>query len=848
MTTKNYLLNVLTLLILAVIAPGAAMSQDQVWQAKVEPLLLANAAQGETEFLVFLKQQADLSAAENLHNKTEKGAYVYTQLTDIARRTQPDIINSLQAQRVDHQPYWVANMIRVRGDAQLVENLARRPDVARLYNNPKVRIENSPQEPIFADKSPITPDETTGVEWNIAHVRAPEVWAMGYYGQEVIIGGADTGYQWDHPALINQYRGWDGASVNHDYNWHDAIHSGDGGVCGLDSPEPCDDWWHGTHTMGTMVGDDGGSNQVGMAPGAKWIGCRNMGNGYGTPATYSECFQWFIAPWPAGGDPFDDGDPGKAPHAINNSWGCSVSEGCTEADVLLAVHQSVRAAGILNVTSTGNTGSSCGTVDRPPQIYDESFSVGSTNYKDSISYFSSRGPATFGGEVYLNYKPDISAPGEDIRSSTINSSYIASSGTSMAAPHVSGLAALLISAKPELAGQVDLIETLITRNASERTSSETCGGVPGDEVPNNTYGWGVIDAIATVQNSIYPFEIHKSASNHWLPTGQTLTYTIVITLNYPVEMTNIVISDTLPANVGFIKASEPYTLAEDTLQWPLASLSPGEGHSLQLVVDVPASDGIWQIVNQDYGVHSAEASSIVYGDPVTVTVAKGFLFLPSIYKGKPDTGLTLLLHLDEPSGATIFSDSSGFEYHGTCQGDTCPTAGVEGASGSALRFDGVNDFVEVQHNSSFDDIETNDKATIAAWVKIIDWYNNWFLIANKYEASNDGGYHFCLTPTLIDAFGSACITAIPRNVWRHLAVSYDRSVETIRFYLNGEMKCENHSRNDIPDTYGEPLYIGFDPTGGDEYSNGLIDELLIYDRALSTEEIALIYQGTPINP
>lgn len=122
------------------------------------------------------------------------------------------------------------------------------------------------------------------MEWNLQLVGADQVWALGATGQGVVIGGQDTGYDWDHPALIEQYRGWDGLSADHNYNWHDAIHSNSGfNDCGADSPEPCDDNRHGTHTMGTMVGDDGAGNQVGMAPGAEWIGCRNMDEGVGTP-------------------------------------------------------------------------------------------------------------------------------------------------------------------------------------------------------------------------------------------------------------------------------------------------------------------------------------------------------------------------------------------------------------------------------------------------------------------------------------------------------------------------------------------------------------------------------------
>src|SRR5207244_7885026 len=84
-------------------------------------------------------------------------------------------------------------------------------------------------------------------------------------------------------------------NADHDYNWHDSIHDGVGNPCGNDSPEPCDDNGHGTHTIGTVVGDDGAGNQIGMAPGAKWIGCRNMDQGNGTPARYIECMEYFLA-------------------------------------------------------------------------------------------------------------------------------------------------------------------------------------------------------------------------------------------------------------------------------------------------------------------------------------------------------------------------------------------------------------------------------------------------------------------------------------------------------------------------------------------------------------------------
>jgi subtilisin family serine protease len=228
-------------------------AQPGPWQTKVDPWVLETATQGETEFIVFLAEQADLSGAASLKTKLEKGIYVYQRLTEVAARTQPPVLAALESLGVEHRPYWVANMIWVRASMDAVRSVAQRADVAHLYANPTVHFE----EP-SVQTGPIQPDT---IEWNITKVGAPSVWAAGYTGQGAVVAGQDTGYDWDHPALINKYRGWSGSVANHNYNWHDAIHSG-GGVCGANSPQPCDDYGHGTPTMGTLVGDDGAGYQI----------------------------------------------------------------------------------------------------------------------------------------------------------------------------------------------------------------------------------------------------------------------------------------------------------------------------------------------------------------------------------------------------------------------------------------------------------------------------------------------------------------------------------------------------------------------------------------------------------
>jgi subtilisin family serine protease len=460
----------------------------------VDAWVTSTAAEGEAEFLIYLSEQADLSGAAKLPTKLEKGRYVYEALTRMAQRTQGPLIAALQASGAEYRPYWVANVIWARGDQRLIQALALRSDVAHLYANPWVRLdEMESASPNFSVQAP------QAVEWNILKVNADDVWAAGFTGQGAVVGGQDTGYDWDHPALIRQYRGWDGSSADHNYNWHDAIHSGSNTICPPNSPVPCDDNSHGTHTMGTMVGDDGAGNQIGMAPGARWIGCRNMDQGNGTPATYIECYQWFIAPTDLNGN---NPRPDLAPDVIDNSWSCPVSEGCSEPNVLRAAVENVRAAGILTAHSAGNSGSGCSTINTPAAIYDASFTVGSTDSTDTIAGSSSRGPITIDGSS--NPKPDVSAPGVGIRSAIPGSiPYGSKSGTSMAAPHVAGLVALLVSARPWLKGQVDEIESIIRLSAVPLTTTQNCS-VPGSQVPNNTYGWGRIDAWAAYQMLLTP--------------------------------------------------------------------------------------------------------------------------------------------------------------------------------------------------------------------------------------------------------------------------------------------------------------------------------------------------------
>lgn len=563
--------------LLAVLLQASGAAADTAWKSKVDPWILAEAESGaSTEFLLMLNEQADLSFANTLPTKLEKGTFVYRQLQDVARRTQSSLLAEFEAAGIKHRSFWVANMIWVRGDQALVEKLAQRDEVSHLYANPAVRA----SQPIPGDVSQRTLAPSS-IEWNVSKIGAPALWDGGYTGQGVVIGGQDTGYDWDHPALQNAYRGWNGTEADHNYSWHDAIHE-TGSSCGADSPVPCDDNSHGTHTMGSMIGDDGGSNQIGVAPGARWIGCRNMNAGWGKPSTYAECYQWFIAPTDLSNE---NADPAMAPDVINNSWACPPVEGCTDPTVLLAVVDSVRAAGIVTVHSAGNSGPSCSTVRDPAAIYDASFTVAATDIGDNIASFSSRGPVTIDGSNRL--KPDISAPGVSVRSALPGTGYGYKSGTSMAGPHVAGLVALLISAQPELAGNVDAIEAVIERSAVPLTSTQGCGGDGATDVPNHVFGHGRIDAPIALSMLDHSLQVIKAGPASVLP-GAMATYDITVTHYHSVSgTTGVILSDSIPLGSSFVTATMPFTLEGSLLGWHFPSLSAQDSRNVSFTVSVP---------------------------------------------------------------------------------------------------------------------------------------------------------------------------------------------------------------------------------------------------------------------
>jgi subtilisin family serine protease len=408
------------------------------------------------------------------------GRAVYDALRNRARLSQAEVRDELTKAEIPFRSLYIVNGLVVRGNLALAHRLAARSAVVRIIGDPAVRgIDVDPLAPL--------PTAPTAVEWGVAKIEADKVWTLdNKHGEGVVVASADTGVLWTHPAIKGKYRGWNGTTASHNYNWMDTIQN---------LSAPTDPHSHGTHTTGTMVGDGGAGNQIGVAPGARWIACRNMdAGGNGTPSTYMACNQFFLAPYPRNGDPELDGDPLRAPDIINNSWTCPPSEGC-DPWTIQASFAALRDAGILAVAAAGNSGTSCSSVADPPAIYDESFVVGATDVSNFLASFSSRGPVTIDGSNRL--RPDVAAPGVDIRSSVPTTSYSNSSGTSMASPHVAGAAALLWSAKPQVRRHIAITRCLISQSARsivQLSFSQTCGGTGPGNRPNNLFGYGLIDA------------------------------------------------------------------------------------------------------------------------------------------------------------------------------------------------------------------------------------------------------------------------------------------------------------------------------------------------------------------
>ena len=469
-------------------APETTGGGDEPPTVMVDPGLKELAPDEETGYLIYLREEPDLSAAYDM-DWDARGRYVVKQLQATAERSQADVRAYLDAQGVAYQAFWIDNVIVVESSSvNTMNQLTTFPEIDALLER---------RQPILYEPEDISPAAILmGIEPNISHVNADEVWGLGYTGDGMVVANIDTGVRYTHDALVDQYRGnQGGGSFDHNYNWWDPY---------LGTTEPSDFHNHGSHTMGTMVGDDGGDNQIGMAPDAQWIACKSFEGG-SVDAQLLECGQFMAAPWDLNGD---NANPDLRPNVVNNSWGdCMQSYDPWYEGVLGSWH----AAGIYPVFSNGNA-SNCGypqppglnTVGNPARSGDVT-GVGSTGTSNGqYATYSNWGPTdnpdTINPRGYPYLKPQVAAPGTNRSAygTGNDSSYGGMSGTSMAAPHVAGLVALIWSAAPCLVGDYATTETVIEETAIPIPYDTGNGDEGPGNVPNHATGWGEINALAAV--------------------------------------------------------------------------------------------------------------------------------------------------------------------------------------------------------------------------------------------------------------------------------------------------------------------------------------------------------------
>jgi len=490
----------------------------------------------QTTFIVHLRERADLAdlripeiqgqerlaplrPAEGAALRLARRRAAIASLQDTANRSQSALRAYLDGQLATGHvsrvtPFWIFNGLAVTGDLETLLALAARPEVEKIRANHIRYIDDKGtrwQEPVLNgvkdDKVIESPDVSlspghlvtlSSIEWNLSLIGADRVWQeFGVTGQGVVVANMDTGVDWTHPALQAQYRGISGHHVDHNYHWYDFTRTYPGA--------PADGHSHGTHTMGIAVGSDEGLHQIGVAPAARWIAVKVFNDaGSAEDVNIHAGFQWLLAPTDLNGK---NPDPARAPDVVNNSWGIAFDGANPEFwdDV-----QALRAAGIVPVFAAGNDGSlGTGSVEAPAS-YPHSLAVGATNDQDNLASFSGRGPS-----FWEQIKPDLTAPGVNIRSSVPPPEfYRTANGTSMAAPHVTGLIALLLQANPAL--QVDDIVEFLRHTAIDR-------GEPGRD---NLYGAGRIDAYTAVRWALNAGKLYglvrDAASGQGVP-GATVT-------------------------------------------------------------------------------------------------------------------------------------------------------------------------------------------------------------------------------------------------------------------------------------------------------------------------------------
>lgn len=462
-------------------------AQDET--SKIELVLLDRFTnEGKADFIVRFTAQADLSAAYAM-DWNARGDFVYNTLTEAAAKSQLNAKAILDAAGLKYQTFIAGNDLYVWGGALADANaLAALPEVdtvraTRTFYVDPVQVSKPFDNITWAGDLLAAHAETTvgnstnaSIDWGILDTKADQAWLTGARGAGIKVANIDTGVQWNHPALVNQFAcPGDPTSPN---CWSDPSN-----VCG--SGGACDNAGHGTHTMGTMVSkDDPGLTWIaGMAPDATWIACKGCESSSCSDFALNTCADWILAP---------GGNAANRPNVVNNSWGGGGGDSWYQAKV-----QAWVAAAIFPAFSAGNS-TGCGSMGSPGD-YQESFA--STGHNSNRVHAFAQGPSAFGHDPYT--KPNVTAPAVNICSTVPTNGWNCGySGTSMASPHSAGAVAQIWSVCPSVKDQVDATFQLLQNFADPPDPSNPACGVPPDNQGTYEDGYGYLNVYNAVLSCI----------------------------------------------------------------------------------------------------------------------------------------------------------------------------------------------------------------------------------------------------------------------------------------------------------------------------------------------------------
>lgn len=411
----------------------------------------------------------ELADALNTPSDIRKVAVV-EELKALASRTQVGLmadlqnINDLDLSSVIS--YWVFNGLEM----ELTEAQAR--EVSKIETIQAIELVQMAQKYDDSEMVAMAAVEPNGHENGHEVIRATELWALGYTGYGISSFTIDTGVNPNHPAIKSHYRGNVTGMANS--SWYE-------GSTGED-PYDCDDEYHGTHVTGTIMGlDRMNDDTIGVAFNANWLGAATIEC---SGASTAGAFQFAM-------DPDGNSSTADAPDVINNSWGFGPGS-CQFLSWQFTLNN-IYGAGIANVFAAGNYGPDSQTVGSPAQFLftpTHPFAVGNLNGYSStyqIAPSSSRGPSICSGSADLRIKPEVSAPGVNVRSCVGDNQYADYTGTSMATPQVAGGICLLKEAFPQATG-VEITEAIYQTAIDLGTNGE-----------DNVYGNGLVDLMAAFE-------------------------------------------------------------------------------------------------------------------------------------------------------------------------------------------------------------------------------------------------------------------------------------------------------------------------------------------------------------